>query len=248
MEEHSIAIREKMDIVRPAVSVKEALASWNAFLELKAAILTNDDRQRIGDKTFTKKSGWRKIASFFNLTDTICDSHLEWEDGSVIYAEFTVRATAPNGRYSEGWGSCSASERKFTKPNHDIPATAQTRAKNRAISDLVGGGEVSAEEMSVAPLNPPERLKSAKKQGVKTKGDVTITQGQMDTLKTLLNCDALDLTARAMEKYDPNCSFGLTDISQIKSETAQAWIEELENENRDPDDQDPTQSYGSATG
>ena len=234
MEEHSVAIREKMDIVRPVVSVKEALESWNAFLELKAAILTPDDRQRIGDKSFTKKSGWRKIASFFNLTDEVRDSQIVWDDDEmatkqreVVYAEFIIRATAPNGRYAEGWGSCSASERKFTKPNHDIPATAQTRAKNRAISDLVGGGEVSAEEMSGAASNPVERPKSAKKQGVKTKADVTITQGEIDKLCELLNCDALDLTARAMEKYDPNCSFGLSDISQIKSETAQAWIKEL---------------------
>ena len=79
-----------------------------------------------------------------------------------------------------------------------------------------------------APSNPIERPKSAKKQGVKGKGDVTITQAEIDRLCKLLNCDALDLTARAMEKYDPNCSFGLSDISQIKSETAQAWIKELE--------------------
>ena len=218
----------RADIVRPAVSVQEALASWNAFLELKTAILGPEDRQRIGDKTFTKKSGWRKIASFFNLTDEIISRVIEKENGITIYAEFTVRATAPNGRYAEGWACASANEKKFTKPDHDIPATAQTRAKNRAISDLVGGGEVSAEEMSGTASNPVERAKSAKKQGVKGKADVTITQGEIDTLKTLLNCDALDLTARAMEKYDPNCSFGLTDISQIKSETAQAWIKELE--------------------
>jgi len=31
--------------------------------------------------------------------------------------------------------------------DHNLMATAETRAKNRAISDLVGGGEVSAEEM-----------------------------------------------------------------------------------------------------
>ena len=222
---NTLAIR---DIVRPAVSVEDALSSWNAFLELKTAILRPEDRQRIGDKTFTKKSGWRKIASFFNLTDEIIDRQIEKENGVTIYAEFTVRATAPNGRYAEGWACASANEKKFTKPDHDIPATAQTRAKNRAISDLVGGGEVSAEEMSGTASNPVERPKSAKKQGVKGKADVTITQGEIDTLKTLLNCDALDLTARAMEKYDPNCSFGLTDISQIKSETAQAWIKELE--------------------
>lgn len=32
--------------------------------------------------------------------------------------------------------------------DHNLMATAETRAKNRAISDLVGGGEVSAEEMA----------------------------------------------------------------------------------------------------
>jgi hypothetical protein len=37
----------------------------------------------------------------------------------------------------------------------DGPATAHTRAKNRAISDLIGAGEVSAEEMDTAP--PPQR-------------------------------------------------------------------------------------------
>ena len=36
---------------------------------------------------------------------------------------------------------------------HNIVATAETRAKNRAISDLVGGGEVSAEEMGAEILD-----------------------------------------------------------------------------------------------
>ncbi len=35
----------------------------------------------------------------------------------------------------------------FTKPDHDVPATAMTRATNRACSDLFGLGEVSAEEV-----------------------------------------------------------------------------------------------------
>ena len=87
---------------------------------------------------------------------------------------------------------------------------------------------MSAEEMSGTASNPVERPKSAKRMPSKTKADVTITQGEIDTLCKLLNCDALDLTARAMEKYDPNLMYGLSDISQIKSETAQAWIKELE--------------------
>ena len=35
----------------------------------------------------------------------------------------------------------------IAKLEHDIRVTAETRAKNRAISDLVGGGEISAEEV-----------------------------------------------------------------------------------------------------
>lgn len=35
----------------------------------------------------------------------------------------------------------------FSKPQHDLPATAATRAQNRACSDLFGFGEVSAEEV-----------------------------------------------------------------------------------------------------
>jgi len=38
----------------------------------------------------------------------------------------------------------------------DIPATAHTRAKNRAISDAIGAGEVSAEEMG-APSTPGQQ-------------------------------------------------------------------------------------------
>lgn len=36
----------------------------------------------------------------------------------------------------------------FSNPQHDIPATAATRATNRAAADLFGMGEVSAEEMT----------------------------------------------------------------------------------------------------
>ena len=36
------------------------------------------------------------------------------------------------GRFSDGWGSCDRREKRFNKPNHDIPSTAKTRAKNKA--------------------------------------------------------------------------------------------------------------------
>jgi hypothetical protein len=55
-----------------------------------------------------------------------------------------------------GIGTCSTTERKFSKPEHDILAIAHTRAKNRAISDLIGLGEVSAEELEAdQPFDSP---------------------------------------------------------------------------------------------
>jgi hypothetical protein len=38
-----------------------------------------------------------------------------------------------NGRYCEATGSCDVNEKRFSKPNNDIPATAETRAKTRAV-------------------------------------------------------------------------------------------------------------------
>jgi hypothetical protein len=35
-------------------------------------------------------------------------------------------------------GGCDSLEKRYSKPNHDIPATAETRAKNRACADLLG--------------------------------------------------------------------------------------------------------------
>jgi len=102
----------------------------------------------------------------------------------VISGEFSVEAVAPNGRTAIGWGSCSIEERAhqddkidgkgkvicpgpcdgrkhFSNPDHDVPATAHTRAKNRAISDLIGAGEVSAEEIEADHLEQGEPRKPA---------------------------------------------------------------------------------------
>ena len=95
-----------------------------------------------------KKSGWRLMAQAFNISDEIVEKErMVLPDGS-IYWVFTVRAIAPNGRYSLGIAGCSNNEPgKQNMREHDLMATAHTRAKNRAISDLIAAGEVSAEEM-----------------------------------------------------------------------------------------------------
>ena len=36
-------------------------------------------------------------------------------------ATFVVRGLLPNGRFADAWGGCDVNEKRFTKPNHDVP-------------------------------------------------------------------------------------------------------------------------------
>ncbi|XVF55293.1 hypothetical protein PTKIN_Ptkin06aG0025300 [Pterospermum kingtungense] len=106
------------------------------------AILEKSDFTMISGNPFIKKSGWRKISFFFNLSFEIRDKNIEFDENrNVQRAEFVVRAYMQGGRFSDGWGSCERREKRFLKPNHDIPSTAETRAKNKACQDLLGIGE-----------------------------------------------------------------------------------------------------------
>jgi hypothetical protein len=118
---------------------------------------TEDKNGNPLERPFLKKSGWRKIARAFNLSFERVHSRVERdEDGTPVRAEVWIRAVAPNGQYGDGDGYCSADEGRFRswrgrqKLENDLRATATTRAKNRAIADLVGMGEVSAEEIAPA--------------------------------------------------------------------------------------------------
>jgi hypothetical protein len=145
---------ESTEIEVPLVSPadpKRVLEVMRRFEEFKRQALNQNDFVvlEIGKekKPYIKKSGWMKYALACQLSLEKRDERLEERsDGSKVY-HYTYRAVAPNGRYADAVGSASTSERTFTHPDHDVRALAQTRACNRAISNLVAGGEVSAEEM-----------------------------------------------------------------------------------------------------
>lgn len=106
------------------------------------SVLEKSDYAMMQGKPFIKKSGWRKIAFFFNISFEIKDRIIQFDQSNNVQrAEFVVRAYMQSGRYSDGWGSCDRGEKRFSKPNHDIPTTAETRAKTRACQDLLGIGE-----------------------------------------------------------------------------------------------------------
>ena len=128
--------------------IDAALAQWDAYQIFTEKLLDKSDYIDIKGKAFKKKSAWRKYARAFNINAEIIDKDITRNDkGIVTEAEFIVRATLPDGRHCDGWGNCSKREGNKNKPNHDIPATAMTRATNRAIADLIGAGEVTAEEV-----------------------------------------------------------------------------------------------------
>jgi hypothetical protein len=118
---------------------------------------TEDKNANQLERPFLKKSGWRKIARAFNLSFERVHARVERdEDGTAVRAEVWIRAVAPNGQFGDGDGYSSADEGRFQsrrgrqKLENDLRTTATTRAKNRATADLVGMGEVSAEEIEPA--------------------------------------------------------------------------------------------------
>ncbi|GJV33130.1 hypothetical protein Tco_1393530 [Tanacetum coccineum] len=118
------------------------VAVFKEYQNAAMAILEKGDYTMISGNPFIKKSGWRKISFYFNVSYEIKDKTIEFDDDrNVQRAEFIVRAHMQGGRFSDGWGSCERREKRFSKPNHDIPSTAETRAKNRACQDLLGIGE-----------------------------------------------------------------------------------------------------------
>lgn len=172
-----IALVPPNNVVSLAVSVTQALSHWQEYQDLTLRLLKESDYQDAGSgKKFKKKSAWRKYANAFNISDHVSHEEIiRADDGFPLYARIRVTAVHPNGRTAEADHECHLSERccpakegqhcyKETWQKHtcclptcngrihwshpgDVPATALTRAKNRAISDLIGAGEVSAEEV-----------------------------------------------------------------------------------------------------
>lgn len=147
------------------VDINYAVECQKNFEGLVEALLDKDTDYQGGKK---KKSAWRKLARAFNISDEkICDRIIRDDDYQIISAYFEVKAILPNGRYGIGVGDCSIFDKinkddeempsnfelrkRFTNAEHDVISTAHTRAKSRAIADLIGAGEVSAEELGETP-------------------------------------------------------------------------------------------------
>jgi hypothetical protein len=154
IEKEVAAIVPGNSLVLPVTTPEEAKKTMELYQNTLDALIDDRDWQKVGTEKFLKKSGVRKLAVAFNLSEEIIDLKEERDsDGKIVTAFASVRITAPNGRTTVGTGTCSIHDKKtgrdgFAHAEHDVRATAITRATNRAILNMVGMGKVSAEEVS----------------------------------------------------------------------------------------------------
>lgn len=151
-----------------AAPVDDVVALQRQYVKLCSALLDATDIHRIRDdkgnwREYKKRSAWRKLAVAFNVSaETVEYDETRDDDGAIVRARYTVRALAPNGRHMDGVGVCDIGERRFKsnkdRAEHDLPATAYTRAANRAFADLFGLGEVSAEEIDTTQAEFDQRV------------------------------------------------------------------------------------------
>ncbi len=136
-------------MVLPVATIEDGRAAIAAFERAKSSILLPRDVVKISGREHIKRSGWDRIARFFGVSVyPVSEEYQTDPDGTWGYA-VVVKAVAPNGAMMIGDGMCWSSEKaQAQRTRHNVRAHAYTRATNRAISNLVGGGEVSAEELS----------------------------------------------------------------------------------------------------
>lgn len=95
-----------------------------------------------------KKSGIVKLASALGIEARRKHVRGLPDDPTAAYSYVVYEASHKRtGRSEEGIGWCDRSERGGRISSHDVIATADTRAYNRAVLRLAGFGDVSADEI-----------------------------------------------------------------------------------------------------
>jgi len=214
-------------IIKPVGTVDEALEAWKQYQDLKMKLAGDGDFQRIPgkqgkpDKLHPTKQFANKLSRFFGLSVKIARETKEvLEDGNFVWHVVAV-AAAPNGQFREGDGHCDSSERAFAHLQHDVYATAVTRAKNRAILELVGFGEVSAEEI----LDEKKTAHAERQEGKQEMKAQVISRIYQDLMKYGEN--PLSLDARALAYIKKAFPKGGANVKRIPADLTAAMVEKL---------------------
>lgn len=164
---------EPQGALLPVARIEDLVAAMRTFEEVKRQLLTERDLyDPDGKGERIRKSGWRKLALAFGLSDEIVQEWCErdMDDPSVFRWDYRVRVRARDGRTVEGVGSASSKERHFAHPEHEVRALAHTRAKSRAIADMLGSGDLIAEELEEPSPEVHPAARASQSEGFKGPG------------------------------------------------------------------------------
>lgn len=164
MKEDETQIITTDGFMSPVATLDEAFHAFEMFDRAKERLLRDWDVVWFGKagkpvakgtpdaKPYLLKSAWRRMARFFGLMIDI-EGREKIGDGEDYIWTYRYRITHPRGAYVVSEGVCSSKDSFFTKGGRvtadeaDVMLKAQTVAINRGVSDLLGSGEVSGEEM-----------------------------------------------------------------------------------------------------
>lgn len=177
------------------------------------ALIGAGDVQVDGDREFKKKSAWRKLGRHFSISTIVVSSKIDYvaepdvnsDRELILVATVVVRGIAIWGQHSEAIGVCATDEEVGQRviTIADALATAETRATNRAVSNLIAMGEVSAEEIQRG--DGTARSSEAPQRQKKPAGDIKVPFGPSKGTK-LRDMETGDLTG-AMEWAEDKSKF-----------------------------------------
>jgi hypothetical protein len=230
-EKSEVSTQLVPSIVFDVHGAAQAVKQWE---RVERELLGPNDTYLVKGVRMINKSGWRKIALAANVTTEIVSVLTNPDNAPGIItppAEFSAtviaRAKASWGRVSEDVGTYSASEflsktgERLPVPKATVIARAATRAINRAISDLVGGGRVSAEEVEYpAEAEAPTQQQEAKTEQKET--EEPATEFQLRYVAALTKSDVAKGILSGYLKVH-----GLSDINQLTKKQASELIDKL---------------------
>lgn len=163
------ALMEREERAIAKVDTNDFEAAFDAYIRLQGAIDKRmpDQIMKIGPKMFRKKGYWRAVAKGFGLSLELVKEEF-FEHGTDWGYRVIYTARDANGVVATGDGTCTKSEKekgRMVATHHNVCSHAHTRAQNRAISNLVGFGEVSADELPAEGFNdrPAQKRSEAPK-------------------------------------------------------------------------------------
>lgn len=160
----------------PLVSPADTKRAYNAYLLLCQSILipyedrivvdgvvkqesdyTRFENRSTGEfKDHPNKSAWDKLAKAYGVSTEKTHDYREDHENKTFTYHYSFRAWRGDVSATAD-GSCTSNEKGKRRTIHETKATAETRARSRSISALIGFGQVSAEEIQLTQPPPPRR-------------------------------------------------------------------------------------------